>query len=356
MKKSVFLFLLLLIILSTSSCRKEEPLKVAVMTVLESGSIIGSSEIDALRLYLKENDVKNIEIIPFNDGWDPLRVPAVYQEIREAGIDIIITSHTSTCAVVLKELTDLEQDEVLVFITGSTTNLLTGIDDNNIRLVQDVSREQKSIADNINSYNFNNLLIVRDLYNINYTEPALRFFTEHYKGQFEIIDFSIQDIKIHEIEKEMEKKDFDAVYTLIGGNQSVSGTMAQLGYIKNPEAKIFFTPWNNATTVVETSGEAIKNVEMANHYSIFSDESVKGYMEAFKAEFGYLPTYNSLHLYKTIDIIHQVNEMGIKNPSDIKAYIIETKVFETPFGRHVFDEYGDTEMDLHFIQNAKEAF
>lgn len=356
MRKTIFSLLIVSMLFWTGGCAKDPPLKVAVMTVLESGSIIGSSEIDALRLYLKENEVKNIEIIPFNDGWDPERVPEVYKEIREADIDIIITSHTSTCAVVLKELTDLEKDDVLVFLTGSTTNLLTGIDDNNIRLIQDVEKEQRSIANKINEYRFKKLLIIRDVYNENYTEPALAFFKDHYKGNFDVINFSIKDMDIEKIEKEIEGADFDAVYTLVGGNQSISGTMAQLAYIKNPKSKIFFTPWNNAPTVIETSGEALSNVIISNHYAVLKDASVKEYIETFKTEFGYAPTYNSLHLYKTIDIIHQIQNSGIKSPKGIRDHIIKTKVFQTPFGEHVFDEFGDTEMELYFIPNPQNLF
>lgn len=356
MKRFMILILIAIILLGSVSCVDDKNVKVAVMTVLESGSIVGTSEIDALRLYIKENKIKNIEIVPFNDGWDPKKIPEVYKEIRKQGIDIIFTSHTSTCAIELKKLTDLEKDDVLVFVTGSTTNDLSAIDDNNIRVIQDVEKEQTSIADYISSYNYKKLMIVRDLDNNKYTEPALNYFLDHYKGDYEYFDISIKNINTQDIEDKFKASSFDALYTLIGGNQTASGTIGQLAYLLNSDVTIYFTPWNNASTILETSGESISSSVMANHYNIFDNTGVMEMISSFKNEYGYSPTYNSLHLYRAFDVFEQALSEGKRTPTDIKNYIIEKGEFDTPFGELKFNQFGDTDMDLYFIHDIRKAY
>lgn len=74
----------------------------------------GISEVDSAKFYLKNNGIENIEIIPYNDGWDPDRIESVYKEIREDGIDIIIASHPSSCALELLELVKNDKEPVII--------------------------------------------------------------------------------------------------------------------------------------------------------------------------------------------------------------------------------------------------
>lgn len=357
MKIIRFVSIILCSLILFVACKSSEPIKIAVFTKLEAGSIIGASEIDTVKMYLENENITNIEVVPFNDNWDPEKIESVYKEARNQGIQFFFTSHTSTCAMELKRLTDQEQEDVLVMITGSTTHLLSNLDDNNIRVIQDVQSEQKSIATEINKYNFQNIVIARDRDNYRYTDPAIEFFLDHYSGETTLIDFSIKDFDISSFKKQLEELNYDAVYTLIGGNQTISGSIAQLAYTLNPNVKVFFTPWNNATTVIETAGEAINVCIMANHYPFQGDsEVVKHYMDNFKAKYKYAPTYNSLHLYRAISILTNAMNAGHIEPKAIKNYIIETRTFDTEFGKIEFSPTGDVDMPLYFITDIKGAF
>ena len=339
------------------SCAQPKKVKVALMTKLESGSLIGSSEVDSARMFLNEKGIKDIEIIPFDDGWDPEKVKTAYQEARAQGISIFITSHTSTCALELKKLTDQELETVLVFVTGSTTNQLSNLDDNNIRVVQDVASEQKSIATEISRHNFSQLMIIRDLDNNKYTEPGLAFFKAAYKGDVTLIDISIKNLDMEALRDKMQAVPYDSVYTLIGGNQTVSGSIAQLAWHINPNINVFFTPWNNASTVVETAGEAIDVCVMANHYPLKDNQpGVKAYFDQFDKVYGYIPTYNSLHVYRALSVLSEAVAAGNSDPKTIKAFAIKQADFDTDFGPLSFNASGDVEMPLYFIDQVKKAF
>lgn len=340
-----------------TACQSKEPIKVGIFTRLEAGSIIGASEIDTVKMYLENAHIDDIKIYPFNDNWDPERIESVYKDARSQGVNIFFTSHTSTCAMELKRLTDMEKEDVLVMITGSTTDLLSNLDDNNIRVIQDVHSEQKSIGIELERYQLENLVIARDTDNYRYTNPALKYFLENYSGQTTLVDFSVNDFDISAMKTQLSTLDFDAVYTLIGGNQTISGSIAQLAYNINPQVTVFFTPWNNATTVIETAGDAIDVCIMANHYPFQGDsEVVKHYMDSFKEKYQYAPTYNSLHLYRAISILATAIKQGHTQPKDIKQYIIETQRFETEFGPMEFSPTGDVDMPLYFITDIKGAF
>jgi hypothetical protein len=250
----------------------QKPVKVAIMTKLDAGSLIGTSEVDTVRLYLEKNKITNIAAVPINDGWDPTRIPAAWKEIRDQGIDIIITSHTSTCALELKKLTDLP--------------------DNNLRVVQDVSREQASLAQHIKPLGLKSLAILRDTDNGKYTEPALKYFLAAFGAPAEVKEISIKTLDMPAIEAFLRSRPFDGVYTLIGGNQTISGTLGQLAWNINPALRIFYTPWNNATTILETAGPSIGNATMASHYPPRSENpATEAYFKDFKAAFNYVPTY-----------------------------------------------------------------
>lgn len=139
--------LFLLFILSFISCSRPK-VNVAIMTKLEAGSIIGTSEINAAKLFLINNPDSRISFIPYDDGWNPEIVEKIYDDIRKDNIDIILTSHTSSCAV--KLIDKVNSDKVFMLVTGATTDELSGKNDYIFRSVQSVESEQRSIAEYIN--------------------------------------------------------------------------------------------------------------------------------------------------------------------------------------------------------------
>ena len=135
------------------SCNKGKKIKVAIMTKLEKASIVGTSEVNVAKVFVEDNNIEDIELLPFDDGWDEDKTIAAYNELKQQGIDFIITSHVSKCALAISERTN--KDKKLTFVTGAATNELSGKDDLIIRVIQDVEQEQKSIAEYISNYSYN---------------------------------------------------------------------------------------------------------------------------------------------------------------------------------------------------------
>ncbi len=343
-------------LMSIAGCSRPKKVRIAVMTRLQSGSIIGSSEVDASRLFLEESGAGNIEIVPFNDDWGPERAVEAYAQMRSQGIQILITSHVSTCALALRD--SINRDRVLAMVTGSATDELSGSDDYIFRNVPDVSIEQKSIAEYVNRMPGGSLLVIRDTDNHSYTAPALRYFREVLKKpSVRVIDISLSALDMAALDAEIRKRPFDNVYLLIGGYRVVAGTIAQMAKTASPRAGIVFTPWMKTPALLMTLGGAVRDAVMPSHYPPRRESAaVDAYVAAFKRRFGYAPTFISLNVYTALEILSAAIAEGNTSPDAIKACLLKKKRFETRFGEVVFDEHGDVVKPLHFITGLEDEF
>ncbi len=338
-----------------AGCGKDDKVTVAVMTKLESGSIVGSSEINAARLFIESHGIKDIEIFPIDDAWEPGKAKAAYEEVKKRGIKLLITSHISTCAVAISDA--INRDRILTFVAGATTDRLSRKDDYILRNVQDVEGEQESIAGYINAMPQKRLLIIRDMDNHGYTVPALEHFRKYIKRQPRVIDISIKKLDLKDLEAKMKKEDFDVIYLLIGGYKSVSGSIAQLADRVRPNTVIMFTPWMKTPALLETTGGTIKSSIVPSHYPPRAKSpAINRYIERFKKKFGYSPTFISLNVYCALQIISEAISAGKRTPDEIRGYILKKKHFKTDFGTITFDEYGDVRMPLYFITDLTTEF
>jgi len=344
-------------IAAVSGCGGEAPVKVAVMTKLDTGSIVGISEVDGARFFLEQNNIDNIEIIPFDDAWDPDKTRKVYQEIRAQGIDIIVTSHTSTCSLAMKELADAEGEDVLIFVSGATSNKLSGQDDMLLRNVADVETEQRFIAEAIRAAAWPNLLIVRDIDNLGYVDPALAFFKKYYPAPMQVLDVSMSNMQMETLRSQLAASGFQSLYLLVGGYQTNAGAVAQLARTMVPDCPIMYTPWLKTPTILETAGSSLEGSLMPAHYPPRgTDPAIDAYVDAFKDRYGYSPTFISLNVYQAIEILEQGLAAGFYSPAELKRFILEQDSVKTTFGEVAFDEYGDTQAQLYFITDIAKEF
>jgi branched-chain amino acid transport system substrate-binding protein len=331
-------------------------IKIALMTKFESGSIIGASEAGAVNLYLEEKGIKNIEVIYIDDGWDPVKAVKAYEDVRSRGIDILITSHISTCAVAIAGM--VNRDRVFTMVTGAVTDELSLKDDYIFRNIQDVEKEQKSIADYIKQYFSAPLLIVRDIDNYAYTGPALKYFISYYgSSNVSVVDVSMSSIDFNFLKKEMTKINFKSLYLLIGGYKIGAGSIAQLARSINSSCPIMYTPWMNTPSIIETAGASIDGSIMPSHYpSVNHDPVLNGYLSRFKKKYGYTPTFISLNVYTAFELLNTAIKKGAHNPDSIKKYFLDAGEMKSEFTSTEFNQWGDVEASLYFISDIPGEF
>jgi len=352
-----WLLIILIMVVAGGHCGKKDsaPVSIAIMTKLEAGSIVGSSEINAARMLLEDKKITNIEIIPIDDGWDPQKVLPAYREVKQRDIRFLITSHVSTCAMLIRD--SINHDRILTFSSGAATDALSGSDDYIFRNMASIEIEQKSIADYLNALSQSRILIIRDLDNFRYSEPALHYFMAAIRKPVRLIEVSISDFEVSELEKKMRQEDFGILYLLVGGYKTICGSIVQLSTLINPDVVVMMTPWMKTPTFVESVGPAIHNVVMPSHYPPRKQNpAIDHYLQEYKRRYAYMPTFISLNVYTALQIMIEAIQHGHSTPETMKQYILQKKDFDTDFMRITIDQYGDCRQPLYFITDLEHEF
>lgn len=334
-----------------------EPVRIAVITKLESSSILGMSTWDNVKMYLEDGTMPGVEFIPFDDSGDPEMIPQVYKQIRAQGIQIIITAQTSTTALRLKQEIDRDTLPVCVFISGSTTEKLSGLDDYIFRVIPDLAQEQKSIAQYIAARKHANLLVLVDTKNHAYSQAAFLHFQKFYPSAVHSIHLNIMSFDIESLKKELATLSFDGVYLLVGDYQTNAGAVAQLAMHFAPQAPIYYTPWMKTQAILNTAGASIHQSVMPSLFPAKGQNPViDQHVADFHKKFGYYPNTVSLNVVRILDLLQEVLHQTKPDPESIKAYILHKKAFSTRFGPLLLNEYGDNTDDLFFLTDIEREF
>lgn len=346
-------------------------LKVALLTKLEAGSVVGASEVNAATLFLEDRaarrsgagggardggaagrPARDMEIVPFDDGWDPDKAVAAYGKARAEGFSFFVTSHTSTCAVRLAE--PMRRDGVLAMVTGSTTTLLSGKDDLILRDVPDLRFEQEAIARYVAGLPGRDVLVILDLDNEAYTLPALEAFKAALGSGKRVSEERIRmsALDIERIRSVISSTPYDTLYVLVGAYQATAGSFAQLSMAAKPAARVVFTPWLNSPALAATAGPALAVSTLPSHYPPKgSSPEVDAYIARFKARFGYAPTLISLNVYKALEVLAAAWDSGAATPEACKLWIVGKGRVPTSLGEALFDAAGDSSSPFYMIEN-----
>jgi len=359
MKHFIFRLLTALCFVLFSSCIQPS-IKVALLTKLDAGSIIGTSEIAAVKEFERTHPNSRIEVIPFDDGWDPERTKQAYQEVQNTNIQFLITSHTSTCAIEIAN--DINHDKRLTIITGATTTLLSDKDDYILRIIPDVNHEQAMIAQKISSLQPKTLLIIRDLSNSGYTIPAQEAFLSELNRESKQIIVSTFDINanqfdIQSLNSAIQAEPFDVLYLLIGGYKNVAGNIAQYFHQFQPRGTIVFTPWMNNIELVNTAGQSIKQAIIPSLFPSRKEAPhIESYMSDIERYFHVSPTIISLKVYQAMELYDQAFTAQAVTPDQVKKWLLSQKNLSTRLGHISFNIYGETTEDYYFITDISGEF
>ncbi len=339
--------------------KAQRPISVAVVTRSSSGSVVGSSEVNAGTLFIEETPGSPIAILALDDQWDTTLTRCVISEARARGERFFITSHPSKCAV---EVADLFADdtEALMVVTASATDKLTGHDDGILRVVSDVAREQQAIARHVMQSGARRILVVQDTGNRPYTDPAYRVFSQELAGHSDI-QISRREILVsdyHPDDLELFFADSaDLLYILAGSYQPTVGIIAQLFHLQHPQAPILLTPWTRSPTILETAGPAAERMILPSHYpSRHEDTAVGSYVTRFRDRFSYDPISMSIAVRQSLELLDAAFRAGNHTPLEVKQYLLNQSPHKTSIGSISFDRNGDATSEFYFITDIQKEF
>jgi branched-chain amino acid transport system substrate-binding protein len=353
-----FLCLFPLIISSSCALVRPQPITVAIITKTKSGSIVGSSEINSFELYLQRNPNTRIRMRVIDDEWDPVIARREILRAKAESVQFFITSHPSSSAI---ELLDLFEDgSSLGLVTASTSDVLSGRDDFLLRVVADVTLEQKAIARHVAALPGKRILVVRDTGNDAYTQPALRTFESAIAaaGGREV---RVCALKIAEFDQavlmEAFRKPYDILYILAGSYQTAIGNIAQLSHVTRPGLPILLTPWARTKAIVDAAGPAAQYIILASQYqSRYRDAKVGEFYRRYRDRFGYMPASMSIGVYQSLELLDKAFATGNTDPASVKQFLLKSGPFETETGPVSFDQFGDISVPFHFITTMQKEF
>ncbi|MDD3145862.1 MAG: ABC transporter substrate-binding protein [Candidatus Riflebacteria bacterium] len=336
-------------------------INVAIVTKLESGTVVGSSEINTALFFLENHPDCLINIVKLNDNWDATTSREVVSRSINNGIQFFILSTPSSAAVASLDLfTGRNDSQALNINTSATTNAMSGLDDNSFRIVPDVSIEQQNIASYIQTLPGQNILVIQDSGNQSYTDPAFETFSQEMQKfpdkVIKTVKTKVADFDLTVLEPAFSEK-YDILYILAGSYQQVIGNIAQFSLQHKPNAPIIVTPWARTPSVLQTAGPAAEKIILPSQFpSRFEDEKIRNFLERFKKRFNYEPYSMSLGVYQALEILRKAFQSGHKTPETVKKFLEETKTFETSLGKVDFDKFGDQVAPLYFITSFRREF
>ncbi|HOD53237.1 MAG TPA: ABC transporter substrate-binding protein [Candidatus Cloacimonadota bacterium] len=354
--KWVIIILIFLLLIAVSFLFKEkESIAVGIITSINSGTVVSSSEVNAAEFFIEENNIKSFLPRVVNDNWDPELTIEVTQGAINKGMNLFISSHPSKCAIASMHL--FQDGKAFLINCASASPELSGRDDYIFRIISDAIEEQNAIADYIQHLEGKKLLVVQDDSNLAYTKPAFEYFSKrllsHHKWTIVKQSFTISRFKPEDY-KELFKQDFDALYILGGSFQSAIGNIAQYFYMFHPDDPVILTPWSRSPSILDISGPALKNIILTSSFPAKKEnQTLSDYINRFQKRYNYAPHAMNFGVRQAMELYEQAIRKGHKTPEAIKQYLLSEPVHHTSLGNISFDKNGDVKQKYYFIRNVE---
>ena len=331
------------------------PIPVGMVAWMNSGAVVGSSEMHAGDLFLEEHPRSRVRILPVDEEWQPERSVSIIREAMGKGVRFFVSTHPSKCAVASAHL--FADSRALIINTAATSPALTGKDDYMLRIIPDAVQEQRVMARHVARLTGNRILVLQDTGNLPYTDPAFAAFSTELgaQGRWKIVHrkLAVASFKPDEYRPLMAEP-YDILYILAGTFQSSIGNIAQLFHYLHPEATILLTPWARSPAILETASESIDRITLASVYpSRHDDRAIDDYFRRFNARFGYQPHSMTIGVRQALELLNQAFAKGYDTPEGVKRYLLSTPTHRTSLGPVSFDRFGDVAGKYTFIQNLR---
>ncbi len=352
-----------LIIMACESRKTKDPIKIGLPATLSgTASSFGRHVRNGAVLAVEQAngaggvDGRPVELIIKDDKGDPEEALRVDRELIAEGVVAILGHYLSTLAVKTVPLMN-EKNVLMVNATGSTDEL-SGIDDNFIRLMVPVDKQALSMACvSRDRLGLGKMAVVYDISNRKYTEP----FYGHFKKEFEKQGREISATIVFDSRETYSTPDIARGIMLSGAEGLLIITNAFHGALicqhlrKNGSPiKMLASGWCFPDPdFIRIGGAAVEGVVSV---SVFDKESSserfvsfkREYENRFGEEFGMGAQLGCEAARVLIRALSKTDD-----PKKMKEAILKQKVFQGLDGRIVFDQYGDPDRELYVSEIRK---
>ena len=357
--RSLFIKLLwfILFVSLLIACSPTTSIKIGFVTDLSSrNSALGIQARNGLNMAIDEINSKggihgrNFEAIIGNHKGEPEICTVVVKDLIDRGSHLIIGPMVSGMASTV--ISVAEESGTLVIGPTVSTDTLTGIDDNFLRIVATASTQGKSLASFVLSMDNKNIVLILNKTNIAYTQAVSEGFHNELKNtDFQIapdIYFESKD-EFPQIVEKLEIIKPDAIVFSATGIDTAG--IIQL-YAKNNEIpQLLGSSWVKVTNVIDYGGKTVEGMIIIDSFENL--EPIKREIEftnKFKDLYSAEPNIAARSVYETVYLYAEAFRIS-KNlkSSEIKKTILEMEIIEGLDSEFRLDEYGDGVRKLSFF-------
>lgn len=361
-KKIRIIALLFFIFLMISGCEKK-PIQIGVLGSLTSKqSQLSIDARNAIQIGVDFTNRKGgvdgalIELVVKDDEASNEVSHKRYQEFIEEDVHLILGHMTSNMKDTVREAQDLP----LLFLSPSmSVNTLSGIDDNFIRTSPQTSDQATLFLEFIENRDFQNIVVVYDLMNRDYTEYLANRIhmlgADIEKTEIQLIPFDSRVDDLSEVVERIDLQESDCV--LMVSQATDTAFLSQKIKQQNETVDLVSVSWSMTQDLIYFGGAAVEGMYFIGVYQ--ASEKSEEYIEfqnAFVERYHYEPSFVSILAFDAYNVmVEGLMQTKSFSPEDVKSAILEIADFQGLEDDFRVDEFGDCERSyqIHQLQDKQ---
>lgn len=358
LNKIVAILLVLALVLIVMLHIPSSPIKVGFIADLSSrksnlGGSARNGVIMAVQELNRQGGINGREIeLLVRDGSSDKKITQ-YQttNLIENRVNLIIGPvHSAMAGSVIKAT---EGTDILVISPTVSTDVLSGIDDNFLRVNTKSSLQGVNLAMAVKYRGGEQVLLVKDQDNSAHTESVVLGFKKksdelglNVLGEIAFIE----DTEVKDIVEEMLQYQIDAIVFITNGKDAakIIQSYNKIGDLPN----LYGDMWAKWTNVKEFGGKAVNGMILVDVITNkIKSEKEQQFASSYKELFGSDYTIPALYAYEVVKLYAQAAENGSSFESeDVKREMLKIDPIEGVADNYRLDKYGDAMRKLSCFQ------
>ncbi len=343
------------------SCNNSGSVKIGLIGDFSSKEFtIGTSGRNGAQLAIEEinkaGGINNrpVELISINHEGSKDRCYSAVKELVNNGVSVIIGPYLSSMAQSAK-VASIESNTLMISPTVSSEKL-SGIDDNFIRLIPQASTQGTLLGKLLKKDGRNSTLAILDNNNKEYSFSVFEGLKQTLDKQSITVDEIILygNVNTKLISDYVDKTKPDSMVFITSGQRSAEIINA---LDNRTGIKLYGCNWTKASGFLTFGTEKIEGMVLIDSYQNIepTDKELKFYKD-YNDEFGIIPELGAKYSYEAVYLFKNAYENSRnKSGKSLKSTIYEMKKFQGVSDEFQFDRYGDVfRYNSFFVVENKE--
>lgn len=352
LKKCVFLFIIILLILLTSGCQPQTAIEIGVVgTMSGNQSDLSVSGRRGVELAVKEINStggingRMIQLVVKDDKNNPTRSQEIVKEFVNEKIEVVIGNYTSG---MLTAAYDTIQNSPILYVGPTiSADSLTSLDDHFIRFIPSTINQANTIIADITKEGYKNFIVVMDEKNKGFSGALRKNFEDQLNAIDGTVKYSIDYSEItgtilKELTEQLRSSErIDSIFVI--GNANDIALIAQHLNKEKIAVQIYGPLWSHTNDLITKGGISVEGIRVVSGIDMRSEkESFIKFKQTFKTLYGDDVTFAAMYSYESMMAIAQaMRETKKTDWESIKSKLIELRSFTGLQSDFVLDTFGD---------------